>query len=182
MKIPSVKIETPRLFIRAYEAADASALFRMVSNEHESLRHYFPLTVESNTSTMAAREFIKTRQREIKDGYSFFAGIFEKESGELIGQITLRDINWRVPKCELGYFIISEKRGSGIAPEALNAMSQFCFEKAGMVKLLLRIENINAASIAVARKCGYTLSGTLRNDFRSADGRLMDCEVWEKIM
>lgn len=182
MKFPSITIESPRLYIRAYELSDSAALFRMVAGNHESLRNYFPLTVESNGSSMASRGFIKSRQTEIREGKSFFAGIFEKETGQLIGQIAVRDINWRVPKCELGYFIISEKRGLGFAPEAVKAVTDFCMESAGMVKILLRIENINAASIQVAKKCGFSISGTLRNDFRSADGRLMDCEVWEKIM
>lgn len=181
MKLPSVTIESPRLLIRGYETSDAPALFRMISNEKETLRDYFPFTVESVVSALSAREFIRIRQKETREGKSFFAGIFEKESGRLIGQITIRDINWRVPKCELGYFIIGEKRGMGFASESVNTIAAFCFDKAGMMKILLRIENINTGSIGVARKCGFSISGTLRNDFRSADGRLMDCEIWEKL-
>lgn len=181
MQLPVSLIESSRLFIRAYTTDDAAALFRLISAEKESLKNYFPLTVESTTSLAATRTFIKTRIKETKEGKSTFYGIFEKKTGMLIGQIAVREINWRVPKCELGYFIISEKRGQGFAPEALDAIAAFCFEKAGMVKLLLRIENINLSSKRVAEKCGFSCSGTLRNDFRSSDGRLMDCEVWEKI-
>lgn len=180
MKFPAVSFETERLLIRAYETGDAPALYRMIADNSDSLRDYFPLTVESNTSAAAARRFIKSRQKETAEGKSFFAGIFEKESGQLVGQLALRDINWRVPKCEAGYFIIAGKRGLGYAPEALQAACSFSFSQAGMVKIMLRIEDSNSASLRVAAKCGFTRSGTLRNDFRSADGRLMDCEVWER--
>ena len=98
-----------------------------------------------------------------------------------MGQISVKEINWRVPKCELGYFIASASAGKGFATEAVTAITVYCFETLKMAKVMLRIENTNEPSLRVARACGYTLSGTLRNDFRSAGGRLMDCEVWEKI-
>jgi RimJ/RimL family protein N-acetyltransferase len=181
LKLSASLIETERLLIRTYESGDARALFEMVSADKESLKDYFPLTVEANASIAGSRRFIRERRREQKEGKSVFYGIFEKKTGRLTGQIAVRDINWRVPKCELGYFIVSGSRGKGFAPEALNGIAKFCFENAKMAKLLLRIENINEASKNVARKCGFSLSGTLRNDFRSASGRLMDCEVWERI-
>ena len=181
MKLPTVSIATSRLHLRPYTIDDAPALFRLISEEQDSLRDYFPLTVESNTTLMASRSFIRSRAAETRDGRSFFCGIFEKESGALIGQITVKDINWRVPKCELGYFIKSSLCGKGYASEAVTAICEFCFQKAGMVKLLLRIEDLNLASKKVAEKCGFSFRGTLQNDFRSVDGRLMDCEVWERI-
>ena len=181
MKLSAVSIATPRLRLRPYSLEDAPALFQLISEEKEALLDYFPLTVESNTSLMASRSFIRTRAAEIRDGRSYFCGIFENESGALIGQVTVKDINWRVPKCEVGYFIKNSFRGKGYAPEAVKAMCEFCFEKAGMVKVMLRIEDINVSSKKVAEKCGFTYSGLLRNDFRSVDGRLMDCEVWERI-
>lgn len=181
MKLPTVSITTPRLLLRAYTPDDAPALFRLISEEKETLHDYFPLTVESNTSLMATRSFIRSRAAETRDGKSFFCGIFDKATGALLGQITVKDINWRVPKAELGYFIRSSRRGKGLAPEAVTAIADFCFQKAGMVKLLLRIDDINIPSKKVAEKCGFSYRGTLQNDFRSIDGRLMDCEVWERI-
>ncbi|HLG03389.1 MAG TPA: GNAT family N-acetyltransferase [Bacteroidia bacterium] len=181
MKLPSFRLTTERLLIRSFVPDDAEQLYRMVTNEKESLRDYFPLTVENTYSLSATRKFVRWREEETKAGKSLFAGIFTADKAQLIGQLTVKDINWRVPKCELGYFIVASERGKGFAPEALVSATEFCFSKAGMVKLLLRIEQTNRASIQVAGKCGYTCSGTLRNDFRGADGRLMDCEIWEKI-
>jgi RimJ/RimL family protein N-acetyltransferase len=181
MKFSPFRLETSRLLVRSYIAADAPALFRMVSADRESLSDYFPLTVENNSSEYASRNFIQSRELELREGKSAFAGIFEKETGALIGQIHVKDINWRVPKCEMGYFIASPKRGNGFAAEALEAVADFCIRKAGMMKVMLRIENINDLSKRVAAKSGFTFSGTLKNDFRSEDGRLMDCEVWERI-
>jgi RimJ/RimL family protein N-acetyltransferase len=181
VKISVFQVETPRLLIRTYTEQDALSLYNLVASEKNILHDYFPMTVESNTSVEASRKFIIARLEETRMGKSVFVGIFEKTSNTLIGQIAIKDINWRVPKCELGYFIASQKQGNGLASEALNAVAGFCFEKAGMVKLLLRIENSNAVSKRVAEKCSFTYSGTLRNDFRSSEGRLMDCEVWERL-
>jgi RimJ/RimL family protein N-acetyltransferase len=174
-------IETERLYIRLYQAQDALPLHQLVSKNEKSLEDYFPATVNCAKSVQATNEFIQTRIQEAQNGISFIAGVFEKNTNQLIGQMIVKDINWRVPKCEMGYFIDAEKRQNGFATEAFMAMTQFCFKKAGMIKLLLRIEGINLASVALAQKCGFTLSGILRNDFRASDGRIMDCEVWEKI-
>lgn len=42
MKIPSLKIESPRLLIRTYTLSDAKSLFELVKSNKEMLSDYFP--------------------------------------------------------------------------------------------------------------------------------------------
>lgn len=49
---------------------------------------------------------------------SFNFGTHEKPSNRLIGHFFLEGIEWKVPKCELGYFIDGTEEGSGTFPKA----------------------------------------------------------------
>ncbi len=181
MKIAPLKIESPRVLIRTYTIADASSLFKLIDSNKEILADYFPMTIESTSGIMATRKYILTRNSERKSGLSLFAGIFLKDGKTLIGQICAKDINQRVPKCEIGYFIDKSHFGKGFCSEATKLFSDYCFEKIGFAKITLRIEPKNTASKKVAEKSSYEFIGLAKNDFRSTKGRLMDCELWERI-
>ncbi len=181
MKISSFRLETSRLVIRTFTLSDAPALFRLVQANREALADYFPMTVSSTSSVMATRAYLLKRSSERKSGASLFAGIFSRGNGQLIGQVQLKDINQRVPKGDAGYFIDGAHAGNGLGAEAMQAFSNYCFEKLGMEKISLRIEPKNAGSKRVAEKCGFVCIGVAKKDFRGNDGRLMDCEVWERI-
>ena len=181
MKFPPLNTETPRLLLRNLKVSDASALFEIISLNKNSLKDYFPFTVQGNSSVMDARAFIRVRNREAKSGESFTAGIFLKENKQLLGLVSLKHINWRVPKCEMGYFIDKKQQGKGLCTEATNANCAYSFDVLKMAKISLRIEPVNIASKRIAEKCGFTFIGLAKNDFRSANDRLMDCEIWERI-
>jgi ribosomal-protein-serine acetyltransferase len=179
--IPPLHLYSDRIVIRPYVLSDAPALYALVKKNRELLADYFPMTVEQNISVNAKRLYIMEKNRERKNGKNLFAGIFLKAKNQLIGQICAKDLNWRVPKCEMGYFLDSDQFGKGIGTEAVTMFTQYCFTEMKMAKILLRIEPKNAASKALAKKCGFQMIGISRNDFRGTEGRLMDCELWEKV-
>jgi RimJ/RimL family protein N-acetyltransferase len=181
MKISAVEIKSSNLFLRTYRLSDAPALFKLVDSNREMLKDYFPMSAENNTSAMASRKYILERNSDRRNGKSLFAGIFIPDGKTLIGQICVKDINWRVPKCEAGYFIDKNHLQKGLGAEALQLFSKHCFEKLNLVKITLRIEPKNIASKKLAKKCGFEMIGVAKNDFRSSTGRLMECELWERI-
>ncbi|CAN5786114.1 GNAT family protein [soil metagenome] len=181
MKIASFKVENLFLQLRNYKLSDAASLFRLVDSNKEILRDYFPVSVENNSSVMSSCKYILERNSDRKNGKSLFAGIFTADGKTLIGQICAKGINWRVPKCEAGYFLDKNFHGKGFGEAALKLFSSYCFENLSMQKITLRIEPKNAASNKLALKCGFEMIGIAKNDFRSSDGRLMDCELWEKV-
>jgi RimJ/RimL family protein N-acetyltransferase len=181
MRIAPIKLESDRLLIRNYSIKDAPALFELVKNNIDLLKDYFPMSVEQNTSIPNSRKYILQRHSDRKKEKSLFAGIFTPE-GRLIGQICAKDINWRVPKCEAGYFLDKNFHGKGLAKEAIELFTEHCFRKLGIIKITLRIEPQNTISKILAEKSGFKMIGLAKNDFRSSTGRLMDCELWEKVI
>ena len=178
--ISRFQLKTERLIIRPYRVNDAGQLFEFVKRNRERMVDYLPLTVQENYSGMASRQFIRKRKSEYQEAKSCFMGIF-LPGNKLAGQIALREINTRVPKCEMGYVIDADAAGKGYTTEALQAVCNWCFDNLQMQKVSLRIETINTASLKVAAAAGFQHTALLRNDFRAADGRLMDVELWEKF-
>lgn len=174
------QLNTGRLLLRPYQSSDSRALFEFVMHNRERMLDYLPMTVAQNTSLLSTRRFIRERKNDYLNDKSCFLGIF-LPSGQLVGQIAIREINYRVPKCEMGYVIDDRQTGKGFATEALHTLSNWCFTELHMQKVSVRIETVNIASRKVAAAAGFTFTALLRNDFRTADNRLMDAELWERI-
>ena len=61
-------------------------------------------------------------------------------------------------EAELGYLVGAQHRGRGLGSRALALLSGYAESELALVRLLLRIDPGNAASRAVARRCGYRLA------------------------
>jgi L-amino acid N-acyltransferase YncA len=62
-------------------------------------------------------------------------------------------------EAELGYLVGAAHRRRGFASVALSLLSGYARSTLGLHRLLLRIDAANTASCAVARRCGYRLTG-----------------------
>ena len=179
MKISTFNIASPRLYLRTYALADAKSLFQLVDENKKMLSDYFPMTVEGNTSVMAKRKYILERNADRKSGKHLFAGIFTLDK-KLIGQILAKDINWRVPKCELGYFLDKDFIGKGLGSEAVNLFSTYCFEELGIAKITLRIEPSNIASKKLLEKAGFLREAYFKENY-FFNGRFIDTEIYSLL-
>lgn len=64
---------------------------------------------------------------------------------------------------QFGYWLTAGARGRGLATRAARLMTGWLFER-GAARVFLTIESENSASVAVARRAGFTHEGTLRAD------------------
>ncbi|WP_052597957.1 GNAT family N-acetyltransferase [Aureispira sp. CCB-QB1] len=173
------QIKTERLLLRAYQPTDASRVYNFILNNQEQFQQYFSLLLELDNLEKCT-EFIQNQIHAIEDKTKLVYGIFDSVQDIYLGQIFLRDIEWIVPKGQIGYFIDKNWQGKGIATEALKVFSQHCFDVWGLEKLYLRTGLENIASQKVALKAGFELEGTLKSDFRTADNQLIDVYYYGK--
>ncbi|MGW4942919.1 GNAT family N-acetyltransferase [Actinoplanes sp. NPDC004185] len=76
-----------------------------------------------------------------------------------VGEVLLFGVDAGVREAELGYLIGAEYRRRGLASTALSLLSGYARSTLGLNRLVLRIDPANTASCAVARRCGYRLTG-----------------------
>jgi RimJ/RimL family protein N-acetyltransferase len=84
---------------------------------------------------------------------------------QLVGNISLRDINRRMLTAEIGYAIAPEARGNGYATEAVRLVTQRAFAESPLRKLIAYVHEENVASTRVLEKVGYKVEGLLREHY-----------------
>lgn len=87
------------------------------------------------------------------------------ERGKLIGHVGLYKIDKAAKKTEYGILLADdESRGKGYGTKATKTMIDYAFNKLEMHKVTAEVLSENAASIAMFKKCGFSIDGCLRDD------------------
>jgi len=81
------------------------------------------------------------------------------DGGKPVGEMLLFGVDAGLREAELGYLVGAAYRRRGVASAALLLLSGYARSTLGLSRLLLRIDPANIASCAVARRCGYRLTG-----------------------
>ncbi len=81
------------------------------------------------------------------------------DGGRPLGEVLLFGVDLGLKEAELGYLVGVRHRRRGVASGALSLLSTYARSTLNLSRLLLRIDPGNTASTAVARRCGYRLTG-----------------------
>lgn len=167
--------------LRIITQEDAVPFFQLIENNRARLEDFFA-GVLSKTKNLADTEIFIADiiEKHIAKSYYPYV-IIDTGTQGLIGYIDAKNIDWSIPKAEFGYFIGEDYTGKGIASNALGLISDYFFSELGMIKLLLRIYEGNKASRRAAEKCGFIAEGTIRKDYRTTRGEVVDMMYYGKI-
>lgn len=165
--------------IRLLNKDDVGDYFQLIENNRERLRRYFPITISEISDLSSCSVYVnqKIKQAAAKDLYLFV--ILEKE--KMIGVLILKNIDWRIPKGELAYFVDQEYEGKGFMSAAMEWLQGHCFNTLGMNKLYIKLSPQNKASQRLAIRSGFQLEGVLRQEFRIETGEVQDVEYYGKL-
>ncbi|WP_409288063.1 GNAT family N-acetyltransferase [Peribacillus sp. SCS-37] len=182
LKDVPIQIETERLILRApHPAGDGNVVHPAIKESINELKQWLAIfqtipTVEE-TEILLRNAYIDFLKRE-----SFRYLIFQKGPNHFIGTASLHRINWKIPKCEIGYWIDSQFSGNGYMTEAVSELTKFGFQEFKFKRIEIRCESKNLKSRAIPEKLGFNLEGILRNDDLSADGtKLTDTCIYSLI-
>src|SRR5690606_23191518 len=105
--------------------------------------------------------------------------VFVIEKDELvIGVLFLKNLDKRVNKCEVAYFIDKDEENKGHISHAIQQATDYAFKDLGMNKVYCRVALDNAPSNKVAVKNGFKLEGVLKQEFKVSDGSLVDLNYY----
>ena len=100
--------------------------------------------------------------------------------GRFVGLALAPTIHREDAEVELGYIVPPQARGRGVATEMLRQLTQWAFDEAGALRIVLIIDVDNAASVRVAERCGYVLEGVMRSSHLK-QGIRIDAGIWSRI-
>lgn len=160
---------------------DSHSFFTLIQENKKRLNDFFAGTVAKTGTLEATQSYCKEIMNRIEHRTYFPYIIREKTSQKCIGFIDVKNIDWEVPKAELGAFIDKDFEGKGIITHHLTHLIDRVVQEHGFKKLFCRIAKENKRSIQVALHCGFEYEGTIRRDYRTMDGRLVDLNYYGKL-
>lgn len=158
-------IETERLLIRGPLPGDGKMVRTTVLESQNELKQWLPWAVDIPDDEQYE---INVRKGHIRflNREDLWLMVLLKDTGVIIGGSGLHRIEWDVPKFEIGYWLGTAYTGHGYMTEAVEAISDFAFEVLGAMRVEIRVDSNNHKSIAIPKRLGFALEGTLRNEVR----------------
>jgi len=157
------------------------AFYHLIENNRKRLEDFFAGTVSRTLTLEATLNYCNLIQQQIKDKTYLPYLIMDLNTNEFIGLVDVKNIDWNVPKAELGSFIDFNYQGKGITTKASNLVVDHIVETYKFKKLLCRANARNKGSIAVILKNGFELEGTIRRDYKTTKGEIVDLNYYGKI-
>jgi RimJ/RimL family protein N-acetyltransferase len=151
------KIESERLYLSPINIDDYEIYAKWANDKKVMLN----LGAYGNIlNAQAEKEFLEKLSREM---YNFSIVL---NNDELIGSISLMDLNYVNQTATLGLFIgEEEKRGQGYGTEAIKAMLDFGFSVLNLNNIMLTVFEFNECGIKAYKKAGFKEFGRRHNDF-----------------
>lgn len=85
--------------------------------------------------------------------------VIRNETGELIGTVGLRSLNFRAGHGTLGIIIRADAVGKGYGTDAIRALVRYAFETLGLKRVLLDVAETNVRAHHVYEKLGFVPIG-----------------------
>ena len=169
------KIETERLILREFKEEDASDMYNNWASDSDVTKY---LSWSAHSSVEISKQLIGMWIDSYNNMEHYQWAIELKETGEVIGNINLLEINNKDENCEVGYCLGKAFWNKGIMSEALAKVIKFGFSEIGFQRIAARFDVYNLASGRVMEKCNLMYEGTLRKIARHNKGTLIDCKYY----
>ncbi len=98
------------------------------------------------------------------------AGWAAEIDGTVVGRAVLRFVDLHDGIAEVGYWVLPEARGRGVATRAVEVLSSWALDVLGLHRLELEHSVRNEVSCRVAVRTGFAPEGTRRSALRHLDG------------
>lgn len=180
LDIPT-EFTTDRLLLRCYRPGDGAIYFQVLRANWDHLYEFLPPNLRTLQNEEDAEVIIRRLMADWQLRNLFIFGVWEKGTETYVAETYLANADWHVPCIELGYFVVKESTGKGIATEAARATIRFAFEHLRVSRIELQCAADNEASIRVAKRCGFHYEGRLRQRNRKRDGTLVD-RLWYGLL
>lgn len=176
------RIETDRLLMKPLlESVEPSSMYKLYKQYPDTDRWF-------NTSMGLPRtygetiELFETIQRLQKEKTDVFYSILEKETGEILGQATIEDIDFDAGKCGIGIWLRKDRWGEGISKERAEGLMYAIFECMEINTIEVRVAKQNEISISAVESYmevfGGQYDGILRNSSITPKDEVVSMFVW----
>ena len=173
----TTRLESRRVHLRSFEAADALSLYEAVEASRASLKRRLDWVADVKNLSDEKRYIMDAAVAE-KKGSALIFGIFENRSKKLVGAAALTGMGDKArTAARIGFWVRVEKQDKGYATEISKILIAHGFQKSGLHRIDARLDPTNRSFRKVLKKSGMKYEGCLRSDVR-INGRWVDQECW----
>ena len=158
---PSLKTE--RLLLRPLTPDDGAAVSNLASSREIADT---TISIPHPCSDDQARAWIAAHSGQLGADPGMAFGLIRKENADLIGTVTLAEINLEHSQAEVDFWIGVPSWGNGYATEAARRVVRYAFEELKLNRVYAHHMVRNPASGRVLEKLGMIREGLLRHGVR----------------
>ncbi len=181
MASPAQPIAPPvagaRVGVRLATERDVPALIALINQLAREARLLFVVPVDPETGAEDLRQFLMMAAASGNN-----AVLLAAEGSKLVGLATATGGVHPAKRdaVEIGIGVLAARQGCGIGRALMAGLEEWA-RAAGIHRLQLPVVTTNAPAIALYRKCGFTVEGTLRESAQ-VEGRYVDQYMMAKLV
>lgn len=165
------------IVLRRFNHAVDGLKYDMIIANHDHLLPWLPWA-NAYEKFEDMLNFTEDQIKAFDDGKLFGYDIFYR--GELAGSIDIHDIAEDYRHCDLGYWLDRDFTGKGIMTRTVAKLTDYCFDRLNMHRVVIKAAPENNASVAVAERLNFTREARLRDE-QLLDGKWYDTFIYVKI-
>lgn len=186
--IPAI-IRTKRLILERWRPAHAPLLQPALEESAAHLEPWIPSAVAEPAPLPQLEERMRRFESDFDTGQAWVFAILPRGDARVLGGVGVypRDATGRVPiglanYVEVGYWLRVSACGYGYASEAAQAMLGMAATIPGMSRAEMRCDERNVRSIAVPRRLGFHLAGTVVEEAAELGAGSRVTQLWERTL
>lgn len=157
---PDPPLRSDRVLLRPWSADDLPVLVAL--GQDLTVARWFPVIPYPYTERDAA-DWLHSEEMARQAGKGISFAIVHTESGEVLGGISLGNIDALLRTASLGYWLGAHARGHGHMTPTVRLVAAWAFQALGLARLEGTVDPENLASQRVAERCGFRREGCLRS-------------------
>ena len=155
-------LQLPKYTVRRLQPTDAPSFYAAVRESIDDLTYWMPWC-SKDYSLSDAEAWMQTTSDMWAAGAEYPMGIFDANTGEVVGGTGVNHINRAYRIGNIGYWVSSRHTGQGIARFAAHQAAVHGFKELGLTRLEIVVLTHNKASQRVAERLGAEFECEARN-------------------
>ena len=148
--------------------------FDLVTRNKSRLEDFFAGTVSRAQDIESTQQFLLEIEQKRAEQLYFPFIVVDTSTDDFVAFFDLKNIDWSIPKTELGFYTDENYAGKRITSSVLPIFLKYCFTNYKFKKIFLRTHESNLAAQSLAKKCGFEVEGRIRRDYKTTSGELVD--------